>query len=187
MNRRRFLGLVGSGTAVVAGGCLESADAAGTASRTPQPTADEQPCPPYPTDRDRTVCSHTVTSDTASVYLTPDPRSSPLDDGTPVDEITLTLYNQSSTDLRFNPHSWRIWHLSDGDWSELDRQQSGDGVVTVAANGTDTWSFLETIETSQDDPELNPGRYAAEIGVPDPDTADGWVACIALIRFEPSE
>jgi hypothetical protein len=121
------------------------------------------------------------------VYLTPDPRSSPLDDGTPVDEITLTLYNQSSTDLGFNPHSRRIWHLSDGDWSELDRQQSGDGVVTVAANGTDTWSFLETIETSQDDPELNPGRYAAEIGVPDPDTADGWVACIALIRFEPSE
>lgn len=187
MNRRHFLAHVGAGTIIVAGGCLENTNAAGNATGTPRPTIDGQPCPPYAIDRDRTVCSHTIDPNTASVYLASDPQSSTLDEGTPVDEVTLTLYNQSATDLTFNPHSWRIWHRSNGDWSELDKQLAGDGVVTVSANDTYTWSFLEAVQTIREDPELNPGLYAAEIGTPHPDTADEWVACIALTQFKPSE
>lgn len=165
---------------------MEGTNAAGDTKETPSPVIDDQPCPPYATDRDRAVCSHTVDLDTASVYLAPDAPSSTLNDGTPVDGITLTLYNQSGTDLRFNPHSWRIWYRSDAGWSELDQQQAGDGVVTVSANSNYAWSFLEAVESIRDDPELNPGLYASEIDVPDPDT-DEWIACIAVIRFEPAE
>lgn len=187
MDRRHFLARVGAGTAVLAGGCLEDANAASDTTETPRPTIDEQLCPPYTIDRDHAVCSKTVDSDTTPVYLDVAPRSSTLDDGTPAEETTLTLYNQSDTDLRFNPHSWRIRHLSDDDWTALNQQLVGDGVATVSAGTTHTWSFVEVVASIRDDSELNPGLYAAEIGVPDPVTNDEWIACIALVRFEASE
>lgn len=197
MNRRYFLAHLGAGTAVVAGGCLGSTDATGpeepsrspgatgTATGTPRPTIEGQSCPPYATSHDRAVCSHTVNADTASVYLTPDPQTSPLDDGAPVNEIT--LHNQFDTDLRFNPSTWRIWRLTDGDWSELEKQWSGHGVVTVPADDTYTWSFMEAVKSIQEEPNLNPGLYAAEIAVPDPDSINDWVGCIALMRFRRPE
>lgn len=186
MNRRHLLTHIGLGTIAFAGGCLESTNSARTATGTPRPQIDDQPCPPYAIDRDRAVCSHTVSPDSASVYLVADPQSSTVEDGTPVDDVTLTLYNKSANELRFNPHSWRIWQLTNGSWSELDQQEGGDGVVTVSTDSSYTWTFLEAVGSIRSDPELSQGIYAAEIGVPDPDT-DGWVACIALSQFKTPE
>lgn len=169
------------------GGCLGNTDATGTATGTAWPAIAGQSCPPHATSYDRAVCSHTADLDTAPVSLASDPRTSSLDDGAPVDEVTLTLSNRSATDLRFNPHSWRIRHLTGGDWSEMERRVSGNGVVTVPANDAHTWSFTEAVNSLQEEPELNPGLYAAEIGVPDPEADDDWIGCIALVRFDPSE
>lgn len=185
MNRRRFLAHVGAGTVVAVGGCLGATGTRSDSDGTIRPAMDAQPCPPFSIDRDRAVCSHTVDRDTASVYLDPEPHSSTLNDGTPAEEITLTLHNQSATDLRFNPHSWRIWHQSDSDWTELQQHSTGDGVVTVHTSNTYTWSFLEAVESIQAEPEVHAGLYAGEISVPAPAT-DDWIACIALVRFEPA-
>lgn len=145
---------------------------------------DGQPCPPFATARHRAVCSHTVEPNSASVYMDPHPGCSTLKNGTPGEEITLTVYNQSSQDLSFNPYSWRIWHGGGGEWTELEQEVSGGGRVTVAARGTHTWSFLEAVESIQEEPALESGRYGAEIGVSDPRNSDVRVALIALVRLD---
>lgn len=187
MDRRQLLAHVGAGTTVAIGGCLRFVGPTDEPQGAGTPTADIRPCPPYSVDRDRVVCSHTVDTDTASVYLDPEPQTGTLAEDIPAEEITLTLYNQSATGLRFNPTSWRIHHRADADWTELEREVVGDGVVTVPPNDTYTWSFLEAVESIRDDPELDPGPHAAEIGVPDPGSDDEWVACIALVRFKSAE
>jgi hypothetical protein len=119
------------------------------------------------------------------VYLEPTPGQSTLDDGLPTDEITLTLHNQSASDLTFNPHSWRIWHTGDTDWWELDQQLSGNGKLTVSPDETHSWSFTEAVESIREAPTFEAGVYAAELGVPDPNQSDAWVACIALVTLGP--
>lgn len=177
MNRRRFVAQLGAGTAIGSSGCLEHIGVLGTSS-----SITTEPCPPFATDADHAVCSHTVSPDTATVYLSPDPETSSLDSGTPAHEITLTLYNHSSTELRFNPHSWRIWSKAIDGWSSLEQQQSGNGVVAVGAQDAFTWSFTEAVESVRLDPTLNPGLYAAELSVPAP-TSEGRVACIAVVKL----
>lgn len=145
---------------------------------------DGQSCPPFATARDRAVCSHTVEPNSASVYMEPNPGCSTLENGTPKDEITLTFYNQSSSDLSFNPYSWRIWHDEGGEWTELEQEVSGGGKVTVAAHDSHSWTFMEAVEAIQEEPTLESGLYGAEIGVPDPRNSDAWVACIALVQLD---
>lgn len=186
MHRRHLLAHISAGTAVAVGGCLGTTDAADKSEETTSPDVDAHPCPSYSNDRNRTVCSRTVDTDTASVYLNPTPQTSALSDGTPADEITLTLHNQSSTELRFNPYSWRIWHQSETDWIELQQQHVGGGVVTVSPHDTHTWSFLAAVESIRNDPTFKPGLYAAGISVPDPES-DNWVDCIGLVRLESSK
>lgn len=214
MNRRSLLALVGAGSLTAFMGCLEGTETPadeeeaaspsdgsteGTGSTStdsvedtdtanPENTdLDEQSCPPYETQRDRAVCSHTVNTDTATVYLDADPNKSGLTDGKPDGEITLTLHNQSSSDLTFNPNSWEIGFNRGSEWEEFQRQKSGDGDVTVPADETHSWSLMDAVESIQDNPDLEPGVYAAELGVPDPETSDEWIACIALVQLNSSE
>ncbi len=96
MNRRNLLAHIGAGSIVGIAGCLGDAERSddpeagnesdGDADST-TPEIDHQPCPAYETERDSAVCSHTVDTDTASVYIEPNPESSTLNDGTPVDDI----------------------------------------------------------------------------------------------------
>ena len=196
MNRRHLLASIGAGALTGSAGCLGDAtslnDADGgtesngnTGSTTS--AVGEEPCPPVETGRDRAVCSHTVDTATAAVYLEPTPARSHLSDGTPVEEITLTLHNQSSSELTVNPHSWRIWHNQGTDWTELEQDLSGDGRLTVSPGSTHAWSFTETVESIQEQPALAPGLYAAELGVPDPEKSDEWIACIALLQLDPAK
>ena len=196
MNRRNLLSHIGGGSIVGIAGCLGGAETpdepeAGNESDgevdTLTPDIDDQPCPLYETERDSAVCSHTVDTDTASVYIEPNPESSTLNDGTPVDDITLTFYNQSSNELTFNPHSWSIWHNSGTEWEELQQELSGDGRLTTSPDDTHSWSFIEAVESIQEEPAFEPGLYAAELGVPDPENSDEWVACIALVQLDTAE
>ena len=200
MNRRQVLARIGTGAVIGLAGCnssAESSDAPDQASPSPTTTTDESTlsdpteidysCPPYDTARDRAVCSQTVDKDSEPVYLEPTPVQSTLDDGIPTEEITLTLHNQSPSDLSFNPHSWRIRQKADSDWVELEQQLSGNGKLTISPNDTHSWSFTEALESIREDPEFETGLYAAELGVPDPDNNDAWVACIALVHLGTAE
>ena len=189
MNRRRLLAVCS--TLPLAAGCTGAPAGGGDApddtptgsdGTDPTPTAGARRCPPFETARDRAVCSHTVKRD-AGVFVAATPKRSRLDDGRPAEEVTLTLHNRSDVELSFNPHSWRIHHDGGDGWTELDRETAGDGETTVAAGGTRSWSLLEAVESVRPDPDLDPGRHAAELGVPDP-AGDGWVACIAFVRLE---
>lgn len=191
MNRRHVLALIGAGATLGLAGCLGDAEtpgnddgATGSTPESPQsPGAPDEPCPPYETSRDRAVCSHTVETESTAVSLEPRPDQRALDDGVPAEELSLTLHNRSASELTFNPHSWRIRHRSESGWRELDRQRSGDGRLVLSPGDSHSWSFTGAVESIQADPELQPGLYAAEIGVPDPETGSGWVACIALVRL----
>lgn len=198
MRRRRLLACIGVSATPITAGCLggdapsddpvRTVDGGESGGRTvAEDGSPDDPgarsCPPYSTDRERAVCSHTVDGESAPVYLLTEPETAVLDDGGPADTITLTLYNRSSGDLRFNPASWRIWHDSGDGWEELLPEVSGDSTLTVPAGGTHSWTFLEAVESIRPEPDLEHGRYAAEIGVPDP-VVDGWLACIALVTIE---
>lgn len=198
MRRRRLLACIGVSATTIATGRLGvdvpsddadlTVDGAETGRKpegedgTPDDPGDRS-CPPYSTDRERAVCSHTVDEESASVYLDADPETTGLDDCEPAEPITLTLENRSSGDLRFNPASWSIWHDPGDGWTELPPEISGDGVTTLPAGETHSWTFLEAVESIRPEPNLEPGRYAAELGVPDP-AGGGWLACIALVRLE---
>lgn len=204
MNRRRLLAQIGAGSVAYAAGCLggdaipenpeaetepssnESEEKADD-SNLGNTAVDDQSCPPYSIERNSAVCSHTVDADTASVYLDPSPDVSTVDDGVPGDGITLTLHNQSASDLTFNPYSWNIWYSSGTEWEELQQQQVGNGDLTVSAGDTHSWSFMEAVKSIQNEPELEPGLYAAELGVPDPENGDEWIACIALVQLDHSD
>lgn len=202
MNRRRLLAHVGASSLVSITGCLgTNGTPAGSETETNPPSnesdaetdttnpetaaIDDQPCPPYKTDRDTAVCSHTVDTDTASVYLDASPEASELDNGEPSDEITLTLHNQSASELTFNPNSWNIYHNAGTEWKELQQKQSGDGMYTISEDETHSWSFMEAVESVEEELELERGLYAAELGVSF-DNSDDWIACIALIRLNHS-
>lgn len=206
VKRRRILVAAGGTLPVLLSGCLgsgQSDDSDGGSSpaasepsteSNSQPGAgafgtsafDDESCPPFETDADRTVCSHTVDPDAAPVVLDASPVRTTLADGEPGEEITLTFYNRSGSEIEFNPDSWYVWQQTDGEWQELDQEWSGNGAATVAAGETHTWSFVEAVSAIQPDPQFDPGQYAAEIRVPDP-AGDGQVACIALLELEAGE
>lgn len=187
MQRRRLLATVASGVAATSAGCLgigATSEGEPDDSTPAQPAIADQPCPPTATDRDSAVCSHTVDTESASVYLAANPRSATLDDGTTTAEITLRLHNESPRDLTFNPHSWTLSWKGDDGWETMEEELVGDGRVTVPPEGTHDWSFVDVVTAIRDEPALDAGLYAAEIGVPD---ADGdWLACIALVQLTPS-
>lgn len=155
----------------------------------PEPTHDWHfslvACPPYPPIRDRVVCSTTADSaGTAEpVMLTPTPASRPVEDGRPAEELTLSLVNDSSTDLTFNPHSWRVRRYADTVWEPIDGTLVGDGKLTVTAGETHEWTVTDVMNWIAPDVDLEPGLYAAEIGVPDPKNSSDWLACVAIFQL----
>lgn len=192
MNRRTLLAHMGTVAAIGSAGCHGGAALPGTSatetpadnrSETPVPTIADQRCPPLETERKSTVCSHTVDPDSASVYIEAAPENAALNDGTPVEEITLTLHNQSSTELIFNPLSWSVWLDQGNGWEQLQQELSGNARLTVLPETTHSWTLTEVVASIREAPDFKPGLYVAEIGVPNPDISDDWISCAALIRL----
>lgn len=194
MKRRDLLASLGASVALTgcqgtvwSGGSDSPSETDGTTtanptSRTPAVASSTPlsavPCPPSDADR-AAVCSQTVDADAASVYLLPsrtavDPSTETLD---------LTLHNESSSDLTFNPHSWTLRTRRDSGWAELDDRVSGDGRRTLESGHARSWSLRAVVNAVDPERTLEPGRYAAEIGVPDPDGSE-WLACVAVFDVE---
>lgn len=196
MQRRALLASVGAGAIVGVSGCLvesgtsdDPEDGDTPTDRTDTTSTDiaDQPCPPYEIDRARTVCSHTVDTDSAAVYLEADRDRSTIANGIPVERIPLTLHNRSSEELAFDPHSWRIRYNDGSGWEEIQPAVRRDGDRSLQPGGEESWTFLLAVESVQEGPELDPGLYAAEIDVPDPESPDDRIACIALVRLDAAE
>ncbi|ELY87702.1 hypothetical protein C483_17423 [Natrialba hulunbeirensis JCM 10989] len=105
-------------------------------------------------------------------------------DGIPETEISLTLRNNSASELTFNPYSWHIRTNTGADWHDIQQDRAGNGTLTVPAGETQTWSLVDAVTAVRDDPELEPGLYAAELTVPAPTREDDSIACIALVRLD---
>ncbi|ADD06784.1 uncharacterized protein Nmag_3234 [Natrialba magadii ATCC 43099] len=196
MHRRRVLAHVGTGTVIGTVGCLSvplPTGDSGQSSDSPEsrdgadsqiPDIRTQPCPPSETDRESAVCSHTVDPDSATVSLESRPKRSTVADGVPETEISLTLRNDSASELTFNPYSWHIRTNTGAGWHDIQQDRAGNGTLTVPAGEVQTWSLVDAVTAVRDDPELEPGLYAAELTVPAPTQEDDSIACIALVRLD---
>lgn len=203
MKRRHLLARAGAGSIATAVGCLGSADpsdeprdrdpnAGGTEGddgdgEPAVPAIDGQPCPPFETVRDRAVCSHTANADAAPVALEPSTERAVLADGRPAEEISLTLTNRSAHPITVNPYSWTVRVDSGSGWTAFWREYTADSHRTIAPFEAHSWSFTDVVESVRREPVLEPGRYAAELGVPDPGSDREWIGCIALVALEAAE
>jgi hypothetical protein len=147
-----------------------------TGTTTTRTAFSEYGCPPTEFDEKPVVCSHTVDTESASVYLLV--SRTPAESETP----TLTLHNDSSTELTFNPHSWSIKRKQASGWEPIEKRMSGDGKLTVAPGEIHAWTFEEVVRSINQQVALDPEIYAASITVPDPDSSE-WIRCLALVRL----
>ncbi len=176
MKRRDLLALTGVSMVGFAG-CSGSAPDQGT-----QTTSSIQPseyeCPPHGSEAETAVCSHTVDPEAASVYLIP---SNPTGAESP-NEVDLTLHNNSSTELEFNPYQWKIKKKSTAGWKPIEARSSGNGRLTLPPSGTQKWTFGEVVEFSNATATVGPGTYTAGIRVPHPENSS-WIRCLSLFHL----
>lgn len=177
MKRRELLSGV-SAVLVTASGCVSTNEHPQQRHPSSTPIRSVGTCPPYNPDADETVCSHTVDTNAASVYLLP--SQTVVEE--PSETLNLTLHNDSSTELTFNPYSWTVMMQRESGWTELEQQVSGNGKLTVAPGETQTWTLNEVAGYSNESTTLDTGRYTAEISVPDPD-GPAWITCVAVFRL----
>lgn len=174
-SRRAVLYAVGIGSTLLSG-CTSREVEQSTAPTATPVSADEIAsfeCPPYD-GGDATVCSQTVETDSAPVYLLPSPTV-----GDAPDSLELTLANESATDLSFNPYSWSVRKKSASGWSEIEQEWSGGGTLTVASGDSETWSVETVVGYITESATLNSGAYSAAINVPNPN-GDDWITCLAV-------
>lgn len=141
----------------------------------PTPLSDYS-CPPHGPQSDPVVCSHTVDSDTANVYLLTETTT---DSDTP----RMTLYNESSTELVFNPYQWTIAERTDTGWEQIPKRVSASAKLALAPGDTHSWTFRDAVDAITYNVTLDPGTYTASISVPNLDSSDG-IRCIALVRVD---
>jgi len=139
----------------------------------------EYDCSPHDIDVESAVCSHTVDSEAASVYLLP---SKPTGAESP-SEVDLTLHNESSTELEFNPYQWEINKRSNAGWVPIEAHSSGTGQLTLSPSETHKWTFGEVIDFINKSATVDSGTYTASIRVPRPEDS-GWIRCLSLFRLE---
>lgn len=173
--RRAVLSSAGTGITLL-GGCTSFGSEQSTNQTTTPVSTDELAsfeCPPYG-DGDKTVCSQTVNTDAASVYLLPSPTV-----GDAPDSLELTLKNESETELTFNPYSWSVWKKSASGWSKIEQQSSGGGKLTIAAGHSEMWTVETVVGYINESAVLDAGAYSAAIDIPDP-AGDDLITCLVV-------
>ena len=154
------------------------AESPNTETGSPSPLT-EFDCPPYDSNTDHFVCSHTANTDSESVYLLPSHETAEAS----AETLELTIYNHSPADLEFNPYSWTLSVYRESEWKQVEQEDHGDGKLTVPAGERHTWTFAEVLDYVNQNATIDAGTYAAEISVPAPE-ASGWIALVALFRLE---
>lgn len=158
-------------------GCSSGAPPPGTRPSSPPPLA-EFDCPPHDSNPVTVVCSHTVDTESANVYLLP---SAPTIDAA-TRTLELTLHNNSTTELAFNPYQWTIMRKATAGWEPVEQRLSGDGRLTLPPGETQTWTFQQVMDFINENVTANTGTYTASINVPNPADSD-WIRCLALFRL----
>lgn len=158
-------------------GCSSGATEQGTPTTTPTPLSEHE-CPSYDSYTGPAVCSHAVDTESASIYLLPSKTTVEAS----TDTVELTLYNESLTELEFNPHQWSIKTETSSGWEPVEKRISGNTKLTVSPGETHTWTVSEVVDSINQQVTLDVGTYIAEISVPNPDGSD-WIRCIALFRL----
>lgn len=176
MKRREMLAAA-SASMVGFAGCAIGATEQETPTTTPTPLS-EYDCPPHDSYAGAAVCSHTVDTESANVYLLPSKSTVDASTGT----VELTLHNESSTELAFNPYQWSIMMKSSSGWEPIEKRSSGDGRLTLTSGDTHTWMFGEVVGFINEKVTVDTGTYTAGISVPNPGDSD-WIRCIALFRL----
>lgn len=176
--KRRDL-LIAASTAVTGlSGCARSvSDTQPNDTASPADTTaplSEYDCPPNGPTEGPVVCSHTVDTDGADIYLLTNPTHS--------ETPTLTLHNDSSSDLEFNPFQWTVMQQQPSGWVPVEKRSSGNGRLVVAASETHSWTFEEVVNSINEQVTLDAGTYTASIDVPNP-RGSNWIRCIALVRL----
>lgn len=176
MKRRELLAATSASIAGWAG-CVSSATEQGTPTPTPIPLS-EYDCPPHNSYAGAAVCSHTVETESASVYLLPSKTTVDASTGT----VELTLHNKSSAELEFNPYQWSVMKKPSSEWEPIEKRSSGNGRLLLSPGETHSWTFGEVMDSINEQATVEAGTYATGISVPDPDNSD-WIRCIALFRL----
>ncbi|GAB3681698.1 hypothetical protein GCM10028857_06300 [Salinarchaeum chitinilyticum] len=139
---------------------------AGCSSSSSSPSVSEQPladygCPPGGVDESGLDCSQVDDGADAEVLLEPSPEST----SDPA-EVTLTLRNESSEQLEFNPASWQLWVEQNGDWDRIEQTATGDGYEELPAGDSRTWNATDVPDLiRQSEFDFEPGTYLAAISI----------------------
>lgn len=178
MKRRDLLFAGSTAIAGLSGCALNSSDTQPNDTASPVGTTaslSEYECPPNNPTEEPVVCSHTVDTDAADIYLLTDPT-------THSETPTLTLHNDSSSDLEFNPFQWTVMQQQPSGWVPVEKRSSGNGRLVVAAGETHSWTFEEVVNSINEQVTLGAGTYTASINVPNP-RGSNWIRCVALVRL----
>lgn len=107
------------------------------------------------------MCSHTVDTDAADIYLLTEPT-------TRSEAPTLTLHNDSSSDLEFNPFQWTVMQQQPSGWVPVEKRSSGNGRLVVAAGETRSWTFGAVVNYINEQVTFDAGTYTTSIDIPNP-------------------
>lgn len=176
MKRRAFLAATCTTMSGLVG-CAQSTIRQGTPTSTPTPLS-AYDCPPHDSYAGTAVCSHTVDIESDTVYLLPSQTT--VDAST--ETVELTLHNESSTVLEFNPYQWSIMRQSSTGWESIEKRTSGSGRLTLSPTETQTWTFEQVVDFINTNVTVDTGTYTAGISIPNPGDSD-WLRCIALFRL----
>jgi len=175
--KRRDLLVAASTVAAGLSGCARNAsqpDGTTSPASTTIPLS-EYECPPDNPTEDPVVCSHTVDTDAADIYLL-------TDQTTQSETPTLTLHNDSSSDLEFNPFQWMVMQQQSSGWVPIEKRSSGNGRLVVASGGTHSWTFEEVVNYINEQLTVDAGTYTASIDIPNPNGSN-WIRCVGLVRL----
>lgn len=182
MNRRSCLASIAA-CSIFGAGCLED-DESSTEPTVSQLPLSEYSCPPGGSEHQsraarRTVCSHTLDTDSTPVYL----RPSVEETSNPLADLSVTLTNESAARLAFNPTEWTLYSYGSDSWTPVeDTEPPGFAVTDVPSGETKTWAASTIGEwIKRDGYEFPPSTYAAAIRVPDPRSHDA-IRCVSVFR-----
>lgn len=151
-----------------------------------------QPCPSFDTSSERTVCYHTVDTETAPVYLVPNPEHLTVGtDETVIKTVEFTLYNRSQQSFVIEPPRWKICRNEKECWS-LTASGTGETDVLIVPPGEQHRWLLSlkphptprTENTTAITVGLKEGKYAFRVSGHFADETHSRIECIALFAIE---
>ncbi|WP_248516538.1 COG1470 family protein [Salinarchaeum laminariae] len=178
MHRRTYL-LALCGSVFAGAAALELRTRGSSVSNRP---LTEYDCPPFEGGEDwkPTVCSHTVDTAAAEIFLQPSVER--IDDP---GELTFTLTNDSDRTLHVDPWDWALRTQGSDGWRAIEYTGGiASGSLELPPGETHEWDAMEIADYFADwQFEFPPGTYLAGVRVADPGPAN-WMRHAALFRIE---